>query len=70
MSNNSGTSWLARAVTLGIVVSSLAACADVGYPRTASNGPQFGGSVDVVGAGGPQDDLARQIYHPGSGTDW
>jgi hypothetical protein len=25
---------------------------------------------DVVGTNGPQDMLARQIYHPGSGTDW
>lgn len=25
---------------------------------------------DLVGAGGQQDSLARQIYHPGSGTDW
>jgi hypothetical protein len=68
--NNSRTAWLARAVTLGIVVSSLASCADPSYPSNASNGPQFGSSVDVVGGGGPQDDFARQIYHPGSGTDW
>jgi hypothetical protein len=25
---------------------------------------------DVVGNGGPQDDAARAIYQPGSGTDW
>ncbi len=25
---------------------------------------------DVVGNGGPQDDKAREIYHPGTGTDW
>jgi hypothetical protein len=25
---------------------------------------------DVVGNGGPQDDAARTIYQPGSGTDW
>ena len=25
---------------------------------------------DLLGTGGQQDDLARQIYHPGSGTDW
>ena len=25
---------------------------------------------DVVGNGGPQDDKAREIHHPGSGTDW
>ena len=25
---------------------------------------------DVVGNGGPQDDGARAIYRPGTGTDW
>ncbi|HKW54877.1 MAG TPA: hypothetical protein VJO12_14385 [Stellaceae bacterium] len=25
---------------------------------------------DVVGNGGPQDDTAREIHRPGSGTDW
>jgi hypothetical protein len=25
---------------------------------------------DVVGNGGPQDDTARAIYRPGTGTDW
>src|SRR6185437_14060691 len=25
---------------------------------------------DVVGNGGPQDDRARAIYRPGTGTDW
>ncbi len=25
---------------------------------------------DLLGTGGQQDNLARQIYHPGSGTDW
>lgn len=25
---------------------------------------------DLVGTGGQQDSLARDIYHPGSGTDW
>ncbi|HEX7967703.1 MAG TPA: hypothetical protein VF502_05750 [Stellaceae bacterium] len=28
------------------------------------------GKRDVVGAGGAQDALANQIFHPGSGTDW
>ena len=28
------------------------------------------GAPDLVGQGGPQDDLAREIYHPGTGTDW
>jgi hypothetical protein len=25
---------------------------------------------DLLGTGGQQDNLARQTYHPGSGTDW
>ena len=32
--------------------------------------PSSGSSLDLVGAGGAQDALAREIYHPGSGTDW
>ena len=28
------------------------------------------GAPDLVGQHGPQDDLAREIYHPGTGTDW
>jgi len=28
------------------------------------------GQPDLVGAGGPQDELARAIYRPGTGTDF
>ena len=28
------------------------------------------GKRDLVGAGGAQDKLANEIYHPGTGTDW
>ena len=28
------------------------------------------GNRDLVGSGGVQDQIANQIYHPGSGTDW
>jgi hypothetical protein len=28
------------------------------------------GNRDLVGAGGAQDKLANEIFHPGSGTDW
>jgi hypothetical protein len=28
------------------------------------------GAKDLVGQGGQQDELARETYHPGSGTDW
>jgi hypothetical protein len=34
----------------------------------ASDAPLVGG--DLVGQGGQQDELARAIHHPGSGTDW
>jgi hypothetical protein len=37
---------------------------------TASDAPFAAGPVDLIGQGGRQDDLAREIYHPGSGTDW
>ena len=36
------------------------------FSRLASNVPMVEGSMDVVGAHGPQDDLARSIYRPGS----
>ena len=61
---------LAHLAVIGVVASSLAACANFAPSRSASSAPFSGSSVDVVGAGGPQDDVARQIYHPGSGTDW
>ena len=35
----------------------------------ASTVPVASDRSDVVGDGGRQDALARQIYHPGSGTD-
>ena len=38
--------------------------------RLASMSRTIDGKVDVVGAGGAQDALAVEIYHPGSGTDW
>ena len=37
--------------------------------RVASNAGASG-KLDVVGAGGAQDQLGNAIYHPGSGTDW
>ncbi len=36
----------------------------------ASDASKAVGSTDLVGQGGPQDDFAREIYHPGTGTDW
>ncbi|HUJ98591.1 MAG TPA: hypothetical protein VLV85_10115 [Stellaceae bacterium] len=34
-------------------------------PRYASTVPMVNGKPDVVGTGGAQDDLAKQIYQPG-----
>jgi hypothetical protein len=70
MSDNFRLTKLAHLAAVGLVASSLAACANPDPSRSASNAPLSGSSVDVVGAGGPQDDAARQIYHPGIGTDW
>ena len=36
----------------------------------ASEAPLGGGLHDLLGQDGPQDELARAIHHPGSGTDW
>ena len=36
---------------------------------TAPRAP-IAGLRDLVGQGGQQDELARETYHPGSGTDW
>jgi hypothetical protein len=37
---------------------------------TASDASRMGGRVDLLGTDGQQDGLAREIYHPGTGTDW
>ncbi len=55
----------ARALLLTVCT---AACHTI--DRQASAGALPGSSIDLLGAGGPQDALAREIYHPGSGTDW
>jgi hypothetical protein len=70
MSSHFPMTSLARMAAIGLLAVGLAACADDRQPRSASNAPGSVSSVDVIGGGGPQDDYARQIYHPGSGTDW
>jgi len=35
-----------------------------------ADAPIARGLGDLVGQGGQQDELAREIYHPGTGTDW
>lgn len=39
-------------------------------PATVSDAAIAAGRADLLGEGGRQDELAREIYHPGSGTDW
>lgn len=39
-------------------------------PATVSDAATAAGKTDLLGEGGGQDELAREIYHPGSGTDW
>ena len=52
------------------LIRQLAASSEAALTVVASTVPTAGERSDVVGAGGRQDELARQIYHPGSGTDW
>jgi hypothetical protein len=43
------------------------------YAEDRSNvtpGATVGRVLDLNGQGGPQDQLGREIYTPGSGTDW
>ena len=38
--------------------------------NVATDASKARGALDLNGQGGPQDRLDRQIYHPGTGTDW
>jgi hypothetical protein len=42
----------------------------LGSPSRVASLSRTIGQTDLVGAGGAQDALAVQIYHPGSGTDF
>jgi len=44
--------------------------AGTSVPPVASDAPAATVKQDLLGTGGQQDNLARDIYHPGSGTDW
>lgn len=39
-------------------------------PAVASDASTGAVKQDLLGTGGQQDNLAREIYQPGSGTDW
>ena len=51
---------------------SIAVLVDVARAKTSSGYAADGGygPADLVGGGGRQDELAREIYRPGSGTDF
>jgi hypothetical protein len=53
-----------------LLATCIAACHTIERQSALSAATPPGNSMDLVGAGGPQDALAREIYHPGSGTDW
>jgi hypothetical protein len=52
---------------------SIAVLVDVARAKTSTGGYATDGGygpTDLVGGGGRQDELAREIYRPGSGTDF
>jgi len=63
--NNPGDTPLARATAAAQARKTAASPS-----ATASDAPFAAGPVDLLGSGGHQDELAREIYHPGTGTDW
>jgi hypothetical protein len=40
------------------------------YNSRLASTSAIAGNRDLVGAGGVQDQVANQTFHPGSGTDW
>lgn len=44
--------------------------AGTSVPSVASDAAAPAARQDLLGTGGQQDNVAREIYHPGSGTDW
>ena len=65
--NNPADTPLARATAEAKVRSSAMAA---NPSITASDAAAGRGLGDLVGQGGPQDQLAREIHHPGTGTDF
>jgi len=59
---------LARATAAAKAASSAYAANPSNVASDASAGR--GGALDLNGQGGAQDQLDREIYHPGTGTDW
>ena len=53
------------ALSLSLAVPVVSCASGPPQSRLAAGVPTVGGNPDLVGNGGPQDDLARQIYHTG-----
>jgi len=62
----------AFALATGRAAQSQAVAGNAGnsVPAVASDASPATVKQDLLGTGGQQDNLAREIYHPGSGTDW
>jgi hypothetical protein len=63
---NAAETPLARATAAAKAASSTYAA----NRSTVASDAAVGGVLDLNGQGGPQDQLGREIYTPGYGTDW
>ena len=66
--SNPADTPLARATAAARAAASSAYAANPS--SVASDASKARGALDLNGQGGPQDQLGRQIYQPGVGTDW
>jgi hypothetical protein len=64
--SNPADTPLARATAAAKAASSSYAA----NPSNVASDASKAGVLDLNGQGGPQDKLGREIYTPGSGTDW
>jgi hypothetical protein len=60
---------LAAALGAFVLAALLSGCADSGACRSGSTVAGANGRDSVVGCGGPYDEIDREIYTPGRGTD-
>jgi hypothetical protein len=69
--NTEGVEARARvAAALGalLLATLLGGCANSSVCRSGSTAPEAGGK-HIIGCGGPYDEIYREIYTPGRGTD-
>jgi hypothetical protein len=60
---------VAAALAAVLLAMLLGGCADSSACRSASTAPGANGKDSIVGCGGPYDEIDREIYTPGRGTD-